>query len=152
MARTSVINVGKKWAGPPFPALSNGFLLGSDRAGRRYLQPAFVGSAADPLPRHHHCRRAAAAWPRHPGWRRATEPVGANVASVATRLALAVPVLVVALATITLMVSAQPAAFLLGLSLTGWAETARYVETQARDPPAAIYGGGAQHGEPQRTR
>ena len=133
MARTSVLNIDGKWVGPPFPAFSNGFLLGSDRAGRdifsrllwavrptlslviiiaavRLLLGLGIGLAAG----------------YGTGW-------GQRAASVATRLALAVPVLVVALATIAFVgIQRGLLAFLLGLSLTGWAETARYVETQTR--------------------
>ncbi len=133
MARTSVLNIGGKWVGPPFPAFSNGFLLGSDRAGRdifsrllwavrptlslviiiaavRLLLGLGIGLAAG----------------FGTGW-------GQRAASIATRLALAVPVLVVALATIAFVgIQRGLLAFLLGLSLTGWAETSRYVETQTR--------------------
>ena len=133
MARTSVLNVDGKWVGPPFPAFSNGFLLGSDRAGRdifsrllwavrptlslviiiaavRLLLGLGIGLAAG----------------YGAGW-------GQRAASAATRLALAVPVLVVALATIAFVgIQRGLLAFLLGLSLTGWAESARYVETQTR--------------------
>ena len=133
MARTSVLNIGGAWVGPPFPALSNGFLLGSDRAGRdifsrllwavrptlamvviiaavRLLLGLFIGLVA--------------------GY---GSGVGQRFALAATRLALAVPVLVIALATIAFVgIQRGLLAFLLGLSLTGWAETARYVETQTR--------------------
>jgi peptide/nickel transport system permease protein len=133
MARTPVLNIGGEWVGPPFPAFSNGFLLGSDRAGRdifsrllwavrptlamvtiiaavRLLLGLLIGLAA--------------------GF---GTGISQRIAAAATRLALAVPVLVVALATIAFVgIQRGLLAFVLGLSLTGWAETARYVETQTR--------------------
>jgi peptide/nickel transport system permease protein len=133
MARTSALNVEGQWVGPPFPAFSSGFLLGSDAAGRdlfsrllwgirptlamvaiiagvRLLLGLIIGVAAG----------------YGSGW-------GHRVASAGIRLALTLPVLVVALATIAFVgIQSGLFAFLLGLSLTGWAETARYVETQTR--------------------
>ncbi len=133
MARTSVLNIDGEWVGPPFPAFSNGFVLGSDRNGRdifsrllwavrptlamvmiiagvRLCLGLLIGLAA--------------------GY---GTGLGQRAASAATRLALAVPVLVVALATIAFVgIQRGLIAFVLGLSLTGWAETARYVETQTR--------------------
>ena len=133
MARTAVLNVEGRWVGPPFPALSSGFPLGSDSAGRdlfsrllwavrptlamvttiaalRLLLGLWVGVAAGYAQ----------------GW-------GRRLAAAAMRLALAVPVLVVALATIAFVgIQRGLLAFVLGLSLTGWAETARFVETQTR--------------------
>lgn len=133
MAHTSVLNINGAWVGPPFPAFTPGFLLGSDRAGRdlfsrllwgirptlamvaiiavvRLLLGLWIGVAA--------------------GF---GSGLGQRLAVVALRLALAVPVLVVALATIAFVgIQRGLFAFLLGLSLTGWAETARYVETQVR--------------------
>ena len=133
MARTSVLNIDGQWVGPPFPAFSPGFLLGSDSAGRDLfsrllwgVRPTLAMVAIIALIRLliGLLVGISAGYGSGPGQR---------LAATAMRLALAAPVLVVALATIAFVgVQRGLFAFLLGLSLTGWAETARYVETQTR--------------------
>ncbi len=140
LARTSVIQVGDSWVGPPYPLGTPGFLLGSDSAGRdlfsrllwavrptmimvtliafvRLLIGLAVGLAA--------------------GWSRG--PLGRWLDH-ATGLALAAPVLIVALATIAFIgIQRGLIAFVVGLSLTGWADTARYVEAQTRATRSQAY-------------
>ena len=131
--RFSVLKINGVWTGPPFPAFTPGFLLGTDGAGRdllsrllwgvrptlimvtiiavvRLLLALFVGTAAG--------------WTR--GW-----PVVLLDGLITG--ALVVPVLVVALAVIAFVgIQRGLLAFILGLTLTGWAESARYLETQVR--------------------
>ena len=133
MARAAVIQIDGRWIGPPYPMGAPGFWLGSDRAGRDLLsrllwalQPTLalvliiaavrlalgltIGLAAG---------YATGAWRR--------------VLDTLLRVALALPVLVVALIVIAFVgIQRGILAFILGLCLTGWAETARYVETQTR--------------------
>ena len=74
MARTSVLNIGGEWVGPPFPAFSNGFLLGSDRAGRDIFS-RLLWAVRPTLGhgRHHRCRTPAARACAS-AWQRATVP------------------------------------------------------------------------------
>ncbi len=133
LARTAAVQIGERWVGPPYPPLTAGFWLGSDQAGRDLLsrllwavQPTLLMVVVIALVRLF---------------------VGIVVGLVAgyaggalqrivdgmVRVALLFPVLVVALAVIAFVgIQRGLLAFILGLSLTGWAETARYVETQAR--------------------
>lgn len=132
-ARTAVLQLEGRWVGPPYPPLTPGFPLGSDQAGRDLFS-----------------RLLWAVWP--------TLLLVLIIASVrlvigiavglaagyasgamqrildgVMRVALLFPVLVVALAVIAFVgIQRGLIAFILGLSLTGWAETARYVETQTR--------------------
>ncbi|MFO7631916.1 MAG: PQQ-binding-like beta-propeller repeat protein [Caldilinea sp.] len=133
LARTAVLQIDGRWVGPPYPPLTPGFLLGSDQAGRDLFSRLL--------------------WAVHPtlllvlviaslrlvigiaigllaGY------AGGGVQRIVDgvlRVALLFPVLVVALAVIAFVgIQRGLLAFILGLSLTGWAETARYVETQTR--------------------
>ena len=133
MARVAAIDAGDRWIGLPYPILTPGFWLGSDNAGRDLLSRVLwavrptlllvtiiavirltLGLIVGLV--------AGFAGPR---WQRA--------ADIAVRIALTLPVLVVALAVIAFVgIQRGLLAFLLGLCLTGWAETARYIETQTR--------------------
>jgi len=133
MARVAAIDVGDRWIGPPYPLFTPGFWLGSDNAGRDLfsrvlwaVRPTLLlvtviavirlalGVAIGLLAGFGGAR-----------WQRA--------ADMAVRAALTLPVLVVALAVIAFVgIQRGLLAFLLGLCLTGWAESARYVETQTR--------------------
>ncbi len=133
LERFSVLKIGGVWTGPPFPAFTPGFVLGTDGTGRdllsrllwgvrptlimvtiiataRLLLGLLIGTAAG--------------WSR--GW-------PAPLLDGLITGALLVPVLVVALAVIAFVgIQRGLLAFILGLTLTGWAESARYVETQTR--------------------
>ena len=132
-ARTAVLQLDGRWVGPPYPPLTPGFPLGSDQAGRDLFS-----------------RLLWAVWPTLllvliiAAVRLVIGIVVGLAAGYATgtaqrildgvmRVALLFPVLVVALAVIAFVgIQRGLFAFILGLALTGWAETARYVETQTR--------------------
>lgn len=133
MARVAAIDAGERWIGPPYPIFTPGFWLGSDNAGRDLLSRVLwavrptmllvtiivlirltLGMAIGLV-----AGFAGRRWQR-----------GADMA---VRAALTLPVLVVALAVIAFVgIQRGLLAFLLGLCLTGWAESARYIETQTR--------------------
>jgi len=130
-----VLKVDGEWQTPPFPAFRvSGFPLGSDQFGRdlfsrllwavrptltmvvvvaglRMLIGIFVGMGS--------------------GWSRRL--LGRTLESM-TSLALAVPVIIVALFVIAAVgVESGIWAFILGLGITGWAATARHVHEQVRE-------------------
>lgn len=133
LARTAVVRIGERWVGPPYPPLTAGFLLGSDHAGRDLfsrllwaVQPTMllvlviaalrlgIGIVVGVLAGY-------------------SSGIGQRIFAGILRVALLFPVLVVALAVIAFIgIQRGLLAFILGLTLTGWAETARLVETQTR--------------------
>ncbi len=133
MESSSIQRVGDQWISPPFPPLTvPGFPLGSDSIGRDLLSQLLwairptmavvlltaalrllVGTAIG----------AAAGWSVRVG--RALDLLIAG--------ALALPVLIVALAVVAAIgIERGTWAFVLGLGLTGWAETASVVRDQTR--------------------
>jgi ABC-type dipeptide/oligopeptide/nickel transport system permease subunit len=134
LERVSALQVGERWIGPPYPAATPGFPLGSDAAGRdlfsrllwavrpTLLLVAIVASVRLGIGL---IIGLLAGWLRGaPGRLLDGLITGASAA----------PVLVVALAAIAFVgVQRGLVAFLFGLCLTGWAETARQVETRTRD-------------------
>lgn len=133
MARVSVLKLGDRMVGPPYSPGAPGFLLGSDRAGRDLfsrilwaVRPTLALVAIIAVIRLLlGMTIGLAAGYGHGLLHRSSD--------LAIRIALAVPVLVVALATIAFVgIQRGIFAFLLGLCLTGWGESARYVETQVR--------------------
>lgn len=133
LARTSVLQLGDQWVGPPYPALTPGFPLGSDSAGRDLFSRLLWGVRPTLL------LVTSIAFVRLligisvglvAGW--STRWVG-HVADQVTRAALLAPVLIVALATIAFVgVQRGLLAFMVALCLTGWADSARFVESQTR--------------------
>jgi peptide/nickel transport system permease protein len=131
--RFSVLQINGVWTGPPFPAFTPGFLLGTDGAGRDLfsrllwgVRPTLIMVTIIALVRLLVALvvGTAAGWAR--GW-------PAALLDALTTGALLAPVLVVALAVIAFVgIQRGLLAFILGLTLTGWAESARYVETQTR--------------------
>lgn len=133
LARTAVVRIGERWVGPPYPPLTAGFLLGSDHAGRDLfsrllwaIQPTMllvlviaalrlgIGMVVGVLAGY-------------------SNGSGQRIFAGVLRVALLFPVLVVALAVIAFIgIERGLLAFILGLTLTGWAESARLVETQTR--------------------
>ncbi|MDQ4075224.1 MAG: ABC transporter permease subunit [Chloroflexota bacterium] len=134
MELNRTMRVGDQWISPPFPPFTvPGFPLGSDEVGRdvlsrllwairptltlviataalRLLLGTFLGISA--------------------GWSRGK---GRQLLDALTASALAVPVLIVALAVIAATgIEMGIWAFVLGLTLTGWAETAAVVREQTR--------------------
>jgi peptide/nickel transport system permease protein len=133
MGRVAVLQIGGKISGPPYPPGAPGFLLGSDRAGRDIfsrllwgIQPTLALVAIIAIVR----LLLGVAIGLAAGY---GDGLSRRISDFAIRIALAVPVLVVALATIAFIgIQRGLFAFLLGLCLTGWGESARYVETQVR--------------------
>lgn len=141
LARTLVAEIGGRRLGVPFPPFQSWeFPLGSDRLGRdlwsrllwavrptlilvtlvaaiRLVVGVFVGAVA--------------------GWSRGFAGRACNTL---TDAALAVPVLLVALAAITAVgIEVGLPAFIVGMTLTGWAETAQAVRAQTRLVAARPY-------------
>lgn len=133
LARTAAVQMGDRWVGPPYPPLTAGFWLGSDQTGRDLLsrllwavQPTLLLVVVIALVR----LVVGMAIGLLAGYAGGTLQ---RIVDGIIRVALLFPVLVVALAVIAFVgIQRGLLAFILGLSLTGWAETARYVETQAR--------------------
>lgn len=133
LARTAALQMGDRWVGPPYPPLTAGFWLGSDQAGRDLLsrllwavQPTLLLVVVIALVR----LVVGVVIGLLAGYAGGTLQ---RIVDGIIRVALLFPVLVVALAVIAFVgIQRGLLAFILGLSLTGWAETARYVETQAR--------------------
>lgn len=134
MEVNQVIRVGERWIGPPFaPLTAPGFPLGSDRFGRDLLsqlmwavRPTMVMVTVVAAVR----LTVGTGIGLISGWYtgRASRVLGTAISG-----ALSVPVLIVALAAITAVgVERGLVAFILGLSLTGWAETAQIVREQTR--------------------
>ncbi len=133
LERFSVLNINGVWTGPPFPPFTQGFWLGTDSAGRDLfsrllwaIRPTLIMVSIIALARLLIAAIVgmAAGWVR--GW--AAAPLDGLITG-----ALMVPVLVVALAVIAFVgIQRGLLAFILGLTLTGWAESARYLETQTR--------------------
>ncbi len=133
LERFPAVRIDGVWTGPPFPAFTPGFLLGTDAAGRDLLsrllwgvRPTLIMVGLIAVMRLAVALVAgtAAGWTR--GW--SVVLLDALITG-----ALLVPVLVVALAVIAFVgIQRGLLAFILGLTVTGWAESARYVETQTR--------------------
>jgi peptide/nickel transport system permease protein len=131
--RTGAVRTDEGYIGPPFPPLTPGFLLGSDRYGRDLLSRVLWGIGPTMLMVSIvACVRlllglligVAAGWSR--GW-------GGRTAGALTGVALALPTLLVALATITLVgIERGLPAFIIGLAITGWGEAARLAGEQTR--------------------
>ncbi|MCO5214299.1 MAG: PQQ-binding-like beta-propeller repeat protein [Caldilinea sp.] len=140
LARTAAVQMGDRWVGPPYPPLTAGFLLGSDQAGRDLfsrllwaVQPTLLLVIVIALVR----LVVGMAVGLLAGYAGGTFQ---RIVDGLIRVALLFPVLVVALAVIAFVgIQRGLLAFILGLSLTGWAETARYVETQARTIKRELY-------------
>jgi len=140
MARVAAIDAGERWIGPPYPIFTPGFWLGSDNAGRDLLsrvlwavRPTMLLVTIIALIR----LTLGVAIGLVAGFAGRRWQRGADMA---VRAALTLPVLVVALAVIAFVgIQRGLLAFLLGLCLTGWAESARYVETQTRTLKAQSY-------------
>jgi peptide/nickel transport system permease protein len=133
MARVAAIDAGERWIGPPYPIFTPGFWLGSDNAGRDLLsrvlwavRPTMLLVTIIALIR----LALGVAIGLVAGFAGRRWQRGADMA---IRAALTLPVLVVALAVIAFVgIQRGLLAFLLGLCVTGWAESARYIETQTR--------------------
>ncbi len=138
-----VIQVGDKWYTAPFPPLTiPGFALGTDKFGRDVLSQmlwalrptlllvtvvAVVRLVAGTL------LGLAAGWVSG-GWSRLLDTL--------ISAALSVPVLIVALAGIAVVAGGHeggPGAFVFGLSITGWAESARIIRDQTRIVRGQLY-------------
>lgn len=128
-----VIRVGDRWLTRPFPAFTPGFLLGSDREGRDLLSRLLWGIrptliliavvAAVRLALGIGIGLAA-------GWstRRAGQALDTLI-----NAAITLPALMVALAIIAVIgPEIGVLAFIVGLSLTGWADTAQIVRDETR--------------------
>ena len=133
LERVSALLVGDAWVGPPYPFATPGFPLGSDAAGRDLysrllwaVRPTLllVGIVATVRLGLGLLIGLLAGWLRGATGRLLDGLItGASAA----------PVLVVALAAIAFVgVQRGLVAFMLGLCLTGWAETARQVESRTR--------------------
>ncbi len=132
--RAPVIKIGDRFYGPPFPPfLTWDYPLGSDGVGRDLLSQLLWGVrptmimvlivAATRLVLGLIIGLAA-------GWSR--QGVG-RLLSALIDVALAIPILIVALAAIAVVgIERGLLAFIVGLALTGWAETARLVAEQTR--------------------
>lgn len=140
LERISALRVGTAWIGPPYPLGTPGFLLGSDAAGRdlfsrllwairpTLMMVAMVASVRLGL---------GLLIGLMAGWLRGG--VGRLMDGLITG-ASAAPVLVVALAAIAFVgIQRGLVAFIVGLCLTGWAETARQVESRTRSVRAEPY-------------
>lgn len=129
--RTAVVRFPDGFRGPPYPFFAPGFPLGSDRFGRDTLsrllwavRPTFLMVLLVALVRLGlgMAIGAAAAWGRRGGF------LDGLISA-----ALAIPALLVALATIAVIgIERGLPAFVVGLSLTGWADTARVTSAQTR--------------------
>ncbi len=140
MQESTITRSGDKWETPPFPILTPGYPLGSDYIGRDLLsrllwaiQPTMnmviivaavrlvLGTVIGLI----------AGWSRRwPG----------QVLDTAIAAALAVPVLMVALGGIAAVgVEYGILAFIIGLSITGWVETARIVRDQTQTIRRQVY-------------
>ena len=133
LARTAAVFIGDRWVGPPYPPLTDKFLLGSDQAGRDLfsrllwaIQPTLLLVLAIALLR----LVIGMAVGLAAGY---SQGAIKRIVDGVLRVTLLFPVLVVALAVIAFVgIQRGLLAFILGLTLTGWAETARAVETQTR--------------------
>ncbi len=133
LERTFALEVNGTMIGPPFPPFTSGFPLGSDRSGRdlwsrllwavrpTMLMVVLVAAVRLGIGV---VLGVAAGWAGGARGRAADTLIAG---------ALSVPILVVALAAIAFVgIQRGLIAFLIGLSLTGWADTARFVGTQIR--------------------
>jgi len=133
LARSAAVRIGDRWVGPPYPPLTPGFWLGSDQAGRDLLsrllwavQPTLLLVGIVALVR----LCVGMTIGLLAGY---TDGVLQRLIDATVRMALLFPVMIVALAVIAFVgIQRSLLALLVGLSMTGWAETARYVETQTR--------------------
>ncbi|HMO59331.1 MAG TPA: ABC transporter permease subunit [Roseiflexaceae bacterium] len=133
LERIGAVRTERGFIGPPFPPLTPGFVFGSDRYGRDLLSRVLWGIRPTLLMvtvvagirlLSGLLIGVVAGWAR--GWagRSAATLIGA---------ALALPTLFVALATITLIGPERGLpAFMFGLAVTGWADTARLAAEQTR--------------------
>ena len=140
LERISALRVGTAWVGPPYPFGSPGFLLGSDAAGRDLfsrllwgVRPTLMLVAIVALVR----LGLGLLIGLMAGWQRG---VAGRLLDGTITGASAAPVLVVALAAIAFVgIQRGLVAFIVGLCLTGWAETARQVESRTRSVRAEPY-------------
>ena len=141
MQENTIIKVGDEWDTPPFTPFSvPGFPLGSDQFGRDLLsrllwavRPTLIMVLAVAAVR----LVLGIAIGMGAGW--STGRIG-HALDAAIGAALAVPVLIVALAAIAVIgVEYGLLAFVLGLSITGWVETARYVREQTQFVRGNLY-------------
>jgi peptide/nickel transport system permease protein len=131
LEKNTVININDQWYTPPIPFFTPGFPLGSDRFGRDILsrllyalRPTMTMVAAVAAVR----LFMGTAIGLVAGW--STRWIGRLLDSVISG-ALAVPVLIVSLGGIAAVgVELGVIAFIVGLSITGWVETARIVREQ----------------------
>jgi peptide/nickel transport system permease protein len=141
MQENTIIQVGEGWETPPFPPLTiPGFPLGSDQFGRDLLsrllwavRPTMIMVTIVAVVR----LLLGTAIGVGAGW--FTGRVG-HALEVIIGVALAVPVLMVALGAIALIgVELGLVAFIIGLSINGWVETARLIREQTQVIKGNLY-------------
>jgi peptide/nickel transport system permease protein len=140
LEENAIIRVGDGWRIPPFKAFTPGFLLGSDQFGRDLLsrllwavRPTLFMVALVAIVR----LLLGVAIGLGAGW--STGWVGRALDG-AIGAALSVPVLMVALGAIAAVgIEVGVWAFIIGLSINGWAETARMVREQTRLVRGQLY-------------
>ncbi len=141
LERHTIMPVGDGWQRPPFPVFTvPGFPLGSDDYGRDLLsrllwavRPTLVMIAVVAGVR----LFLGALIGMAAGW---LEGRAGQVLDMLIAGALAMPILMVALAAIAAVgAEVGVVAFILGLSITGWAETARIVREQTRNVKGHLY-------------
>jgi uncharacterized repeat protein (TIGR01451 family) len=141
MQENTILQVDGGWETPPFPPLTvPGFPLGSDQFGRGLLsrllwavRPTIIMVLIVAAVR----LVLGIAIGLGAGW--STGRLG-HLLETAIGAALAVPVLIVALATIAIIgVEWGLLAFIIGLSINGWVETARYVRDQTQIIKGNLY-------------
>jgi ABC-type dipeptide/oligopeptide/nickel transport system permease subunit/outer membrane protein assembly factor BamB len=140
LEETQIIKVDDEWVTIPFPAFTPGYPLGSDGHGRDLLsrllwgvRPTLILVVVVAGVR----LVLGLAWGVTAGW---TTGRAERVLNGVIAAALAVPVLMVALAVIAMVgVDLGLLAFILGLSITGWAEAAQLVRDQTRIVRGEVY-------------
>ena len=128
-----IIKIGEKWFIPPFEFFTPGFPLGSDNFGRDLfsrllwaIRPTMIMVSIVAASR----MVIGIVIGLLAGW---LTPRAARMVDSLIEIALAIPVLLIALGTIALVgVELGIWAFVIGLSLTGWVDTAQQVREQTR--------------------
>jgi peptide/nickel transport system permease protein len=141
LAEHAILQVGSKWVIPPFAAFQvPGYLLGSDQFGRDMLsrilyaiRPTLVMVTIVAMVR----LFLGTLIGLGAGW---SNGRAGHILDVAISAALAVPVLLVALGAITMLgTNAGLLTFIIGLSINGWGETARFVREQTQLIKGQLY-------------
>jgi uncharacterized repeat protein (TIGR01451 family) len=140
LQENAIIRVGEKWRIPPFPAFTPGFVLGSDHFGRDLfsrllwaVRPTMTMVVTVALVR----LALGVAIGIGAGW--FTGWTGRAIDAV-IGAALSVPALMVALGAIAAVgIETGVWAFVVGLSINGWVETARLVREQTRIVKGQLY-------------